>query len=337
MKNKVTYLFGAGASCKALPMVNEIPDRIKNLIELLERDEYKLDETAGFDDLHLTRHQSKREIQLKMIESLKWMLEKSANHASVDTFAKKLYIRDSTELDRLKIALSVFFIFEQARNKPDNRYDAFFASLIDDIRVFPDHIRILSWNYDYQFELAFSEYLGIDEISTNQNYLQVSSKWGDNKQRDGFEMFKLNGTTAFAGRNGMRRYQYINNLKGQPGIEFVEMVTRNFAFVSYVSGYYSTLSFAWEKEEKDKCIIEKAMLNTKDTAVLVVIGYSFPFFNREIDRKIIGSMKNLSKVYIQSPDAHNVAERFQAMRDDLHGIEILNKLDVGQFLLPNEL
>ena len=34
--NKITYLFGAGASRHALPIVDEIPDRLKKLIDLLE-------------------------------------------------------------------------------------------------------------------------------------------------------------------------------------------------------------------------------------------------------------------------------------------------------------
>ncbi len=46
--NKITYLFGAGASKHALPIVNEIPDRILKLIALLETDELKLDKEVTF-------------------------------------------------------------------------------------------------------------------------------------------------------------------------------------------------------------------------------------------------------------------------------------------------
>jgi len=34
--NNITYLFGAGASVGALPIVNQIPNRIENLIALME-------------------------------------------------------------------------------------------------------------------------------------------------------------------------------------------------------------------------------------------------------------------------------------------------------------
>lgn len=34
--NKVTYLFGAGASAGALPIINQIPDRLNELITFLK-------------------------------------------------------------------------------------------------------------------------------------------------------------------------------------------------------------------------------------------------------------------------------------------------------------
>jgi len=88
------------------------------------------------------------------------------------------------------------------------------------------------------------------------------------------------------------------------------------------SGIFSKLSFAWEDYERpEQNIINKVTTSTKDTEVLVVIGYSFPFFNREVDRKIIGEMKNLKKVYFQDKNPHNIKLRFQAIRNDL-----LNKI-----------
>jgi hypothetical protein len=159
----ITFLFGAGASKGALPLVSEIPDRLEHLINLLEKDEFKLDSNSTFDQLKLKDSKSKRDYQIELIESLKWLQSESKRHASVDTFAKKLFIKSNYQaLKKLKIAISVFFIFEQSINKPDFRYDAFFASLMDDSGDFPENLRILSWNYDYQFELAFSEYSGQD-------------------------------------------------------------------------------------------------------------------------------------------------------------------------------
>lgn len=39
------------------------------------------------------------------------------------------------------------------------------------------------------------------------------------------------------------------------------------------------------------------------TTILVVIGYSFPFFNREVDKQIFNELNNrvLKKIYFQDP------------------------------------
>ncbi|MEJ5303897.1 MAG: hypothetical protein WHT22_10810 [Bacteroidales bacterium] len=227
--NKITYIFGAGASRHALPIVSEMPDRMKALIELLEIDHLKLDDTFTYTDLQLPNPKTNREFQLDMIASLKWMMEASQNHASVDTFAKKLFIKRKYEdLKRLKIAMSVFFIFEQARNKVDYRYDAFFASLLNNLSNFPDNVRILSWNYDYQFEIAFSEYSDQYEISKNQSWLRINSKYCYNDRYTGFGIYKLNGTTGLYSDGGWQQYMYVPYLKVPFDKFFVDQMTKSF-------------------------------------------------------------------------------------------------------------
>lgn len=336
--NKITYLFGAGASRNALPIVNEMCGRMKKLIELLESEELELENNATYSHLSISNLKTDREYQLEMIESLKWMMVSSENHASVDTFAKKLSIKQQYEnLKKLKIAMSIYFIFEQALNKIDFRYDSFYASLLNTYSEFPKNVSIISWNYDYQFELAYSEYSDVKEIRTNQLRLRVNSKYGEGSRSDGFSIYKLNGTTSLNSDGGWNQYPYIESLKVPVDIDFVNQITKQYVLGTYFKKISSSLSFAWEGENPETGIVEKTISNTKDTDVLVIIGYSFPFFNRDVDRRIIGSMTNLKKVYLQAPDAEIIEERFHAIRDDLKGIELIKKFDVGQFLLPNEL
>lgn len=82
----ITYLFGAGASREALPIVNEIPSRLKKIIEILRTNNLHISNQESFKDVP-----EKTQFQLleQLIEDLTWVLEKSENHASVDTFAKK--------------------------------------------------------------------------------------------------------------------------------------------------------------------------------------------------------------------------------------------------------
>lgn len=336
--NKIAYLFGAGASRNALPIVNEIPSRLKSLIDLLNSEKLQLSAEEKFTDIGLKKLESKNVYQKELVTDLKWLLDESSKHASVDTFAKKLTIkREHKKLDRLKVALSIFFIFEQTINQPDKRYDSFFASIHNELYDFPENIRILSWNYDYQFELSYLEYSGQSEISSIQTSLNINHKYGDNHQRDKFGIYKLNGTTGLYSDNGWRQYMYATNLNVEIDINFINQIVRNYTAAIYLNNIYSNFSFAWENEQPEKSIVKMSVDATKDTVALVVIGYSFPFFNRDIDRKIIGSMSNLKRVYFQAPDAEILIERFKAIKDDINGIELIPKYDLEQFVLPNEL
>jgi hypothetical protein len=57
----------------------------------------------------------------------------------------------------------------------------------------------------------------------------------------------------------------------------------------------------------------------------------------ENDREIIRNMTNLRKIYFQAPDAHNLQERFFSIREDIKVDKLINRFDIDQFLIPNEL
>ena len=118
----------------------------------------------------------------------------------------------------------------------------------------------------------------------------------------------------------------------------LELIIRNYATLRLGQlQLFSGLSFAWERFGKlEHDIVEYAKGETSETEVLVVIGYSFPYFNREIDREVIGNMKSLQKVYFQAPDADILKERFLSIRDDIESSSLLPRFDLEQFLLPNE-
>jgi len=61
-----------------------------------------------------------------------------------------------------------------------------------------------------------------------------------------------------------------------------------------------------------------------------------PFFNREVDRQIIQSMK-LKKVYIQDLSPSGIRDRLLTINPNFKNIEIVEKTSVDQFLLPGEL
>src|SRR5688500_4407510 len=154
----VTFLVGAGASAKALPTIDKLPDRLRSFEDFFRSQTfaknrhapYRDELSAGLQLMYnkLIRHEANENIKL---------------HETVDTFAKKLNILEKDnctpkdiDLTKLKILLCLFFASEQLTMGIDIRYDSFFASILGNTaKKLPERIRIVSWNYDNQFELAY--------------------------------------------------------------------------------------------------------------------------------------------------------------------------------------
>jgi hypothetical protein len=338
----ISFLFGAGASCHALPIVDQIPDAIEEFLNEIKDEKYLLSDTEGFNFPNL-KH-SKRDFQEEFWRTLEWMKDGAKNHASIDTFAKKLLItQQNNDLIKLKAGLSCFFIYLQIKNNIDKRYDSFFAALINpskQIYNLPDNLRVLSWNYDFQFEKAYSAYSNDNGLDFNQSRLNISPSHLGKSEEGMFAIFKLNGTTGVHEVEWNNIKNLINTLNTSSNASLMDVLVKAYAgFTKYSSKFKPLLTFAWEHDIISNQVLESAIKSTRDTEILVVIGYSFPFFNRDIDRKIIGEMKNLKKVYFQAPgrEAHNYIDRFQAIRNDLHHSNLIPIEDVNQFFLPHEL
>lgn len=338
----ITYIFGAGASANTLPIVNQIPSRIESLVaNIFANGEFN--ELNNETPRNITVEKSRKEILNLLLDDMSWLKVETEKHASVDTLAKKFFItKKKQDLDRLKIALSAFFILEQARNKIDYRYDAFYASLLkSDIRSLPPHVKILSWNYDYQFELSFSAYSQNNDISTNQALLNIVHKnVQDSYTQNAFGIFKLNGSAALYQPSRHNHFHFVNSFTHSITLDILRGVIDGYANIILRPDVVPLLSFAWENEWGNGTLIDRATNATKESQTLVVIGYSFPFFNREIDAKILNNMTDLQKIYIQIPnpeDANSIKERIATLYARPAQLEFVIKHDRSQFLLPYEL
>lgn len=305
-----------------LPVVNEIPGRLSFLISRLADEKKELEKQRNINnDLE------------ELINDIEWIRDNSERHASIDTFAKKLYLtKNEEDYFRLKKALIVYLTFEQY-NKPDGRYDSFFASILgkdkDDL---PQNITLLSWNYDCQVEMAYEEYLRSDDIASTAYYLNEYNKIAElfdespYDKIDGFKIIKLNGTALIGNGNYLskdKKYQIVQSL-----IDLYKEIKPE----------KIRLSFAWERMgNRFQTLISDSIA---DADVLVIIGYSFPFFNREVDRLIFNSMPNLKKIYIQDPNAEKIKIGLKSVLEEgtyaFHHIEMLEP-DGKQFFLPPEL
>jgi hypothetical protein len=338
---KITYLIGAGASANAIPIVSKMREKLIEFINVLQSPNSNISNEEVFTNAELQRRGIKpSEMKTELLELLQWMASNMERHVSVDTFAKKLYLTGKdTEFNNLKIALSIFLTYVQAINRPDQRYDAFYASILNDHYTnFPDNVRIVSWNYDYQFELSFNTFSNSKEFLDNQKILRIIEKNSKRKTQNKFEIYKINGTCGFFTNHNFTNSAFINSIS-KPELttdQLMELLS-NYAVIRHVKKYPLSLSFAWEEIRFEDDVIKDAISNVNDTQALVVIGYSFPYYNREIDRKIIGSMTNLKKVYIQDLGPKTIKERFKAIRDDIDDSQFVLNDDKNLFLIPNEL
>lgn len=342
MKN-VTYLFGAGASRSTIPIVEQLIPSMGYELKLLKTNfDNILDAILKINNNPYVT----KEVFTELIDDFERVISDSEKHQSIDTFAKKLFILGEFDyLKRLKTILSFYFIIIQSRNKADLRYDSFFASILQESPLdFPKNLKILSWNYDYQFEKAYSEYSRDNRTEaclSSLNVISKNSRGGNQIDNNQFGILKLNGTASFMlDTDSSRVYNFIQNVNAEYDIPLIHSILQNYASLHHVqktkTKLVPSISFAWEDYAYGKYIVNKAIEFSKQTEILIVIGYSFPFFNRLVDRDIINSMKNLEKVYFQAPDADVIKERFLAIRDNIPDKDLIIRKDVIQFVFANE-
>lgn len=200
--SKVVYLMGAGASygtryrdtiTSGIPIVSEIPPELNywaGEIKATSWGEHASYKNKNFE-VDLT------EAQNKLSNDFKWLAKECANHSTIDTYAKKLFLTGKmTDYNRLKRALSTFLLVEQIAHRSDMRYDAFLANILNKEKLITDDITIITWNYDSQFEIALN---GYDIRLTDMRYSPICLPvYNDDTRNQRYKIFKINGSATFS-------------------------------------------------------------------------------------------------------------------------------------------
>jgi hypothetical protein len=381
--NNTTYLLGAGASANTIPIVNQIGQRLKEVLFFLEKYRYSENNLKERDKWPQHLHDFNSLIQ-KIIDDFNWLIEVSSKHQTIDTLAKKYYLTNDINLIRLKKTLIQYFIIEQVLFLESNpskdykfikskeyRYDSFFAALFEKngkkLRVNP-RVKIVSWNYDQQIELALSSYSNSRLTSIKEEFQVLpneSTYFNDSAIRfdlSSFGCLKINGNAVWCPLpvNGVdSRYSaldYSNRegfnhelLLGEVLYEIEQM--KNINGVDHIQNSIRQLNFSWEDDddftEKYKGFnTHRQLLSSiaKTTETLVIIGYSFPIFNRSVDKQFFENLDNVKKVYIQDPNCEEVwsliekgFEVFKKRRKVGVDLEFVLEKNTSQFIIPPEL
>ena len=310
------YYIGAGASARSLPVAKYMPCRLQELAN----------KTAAFAECSDSLNGRVAEIA----GDLRWLADSSQERTSVDALAHNCHLRaDNEQMARLKKALAVFFLLEQAQRPVDPRYRDFlsYLSQLNERRnvAMPTDVRVISWNYDMQFEMAYAEFLHPDDYPKVATALQVVPGLGDGAYCSKcFSIVKLNGTAGMVlGAQGLAR-QYKNYLTS----DFKKTLKQ--VGSSYDDNGIPYLNFAWVDDEWRN----DALKRIERVETLVVIGYSFPLVNRDVDQEILTRLLRPEKLYVQAGrDGPAVKERLAGLGVDAERVSLVE--DVGQFYIPH--
>ena len=336
---KITYLLGAGASAQILPLIKDqilgrpgLPTALENFVSIKMGD--------------IVERSSWSQEQFK---KLTLIIQKCKSFRTPDLAAK--YYLEKKDLGNyllIKKLISHYFSdFESSFDLTgtgfegkniDSRVIPFLTTISEKNKI-PKNIKIISWNYDTQIEMGSKELYAVSGVNDfDENFHAWPSKFTDKDKVDkDFLLLHLNGISGYlySERNLASKIESPFNFS-EPGEPL--------------------LSFAWEDDSSfnkntfTEKRIDLAKKMIEGTTVLVVIGYSFPFFNRKIDSQLFSFMRNtLKKIYFQDPvlDGQSLFSQFDLIKDKKEFMEIgpagriiteiVHIQNVEQYYVPFEL
>ncbi|MES2381420.1 MAG: hypothetical protein V4538_10300 [Bacteroidota bacterium] len=333
---KITYLLGAGASYNALPIVNELASVADEIIK------------------HLIHYKTSYPNNIKNYSDFSKtisLIKEVAKHHSIDTLARKIWIKnkgsaDNDEYIRIINLITAILYFKQIeknilgydnisikRKSPielviDPRYEAFFAAILKDDCSIPHNFSFISWNYDFQIEKALHFYSDKRISETAEEYKIIYDK--SRPPNKTTQIIKINGTSLFESNNNVFDSTICNH---EIYSILIDALSDNMERLKNTS---SLIKFAWENEPEIKNHHAIASEKIKDSDFVVVIGYSFPIFNRAVDIELFKYFEK-GKIIIQAPesDVHQYIQQLESIKSNLSekAIPITN---LNQFYIPNE-
>jgi hypothetical protein len=310
MESNIFYLLGAGASVMqdkyskkaCLPLSNDFVEKIEKLMKLtIDVHEFptKTKEILDKIDLNISG----------LNQSVKDFLEEISKFGTIDEAMRYYYLNDNkSQFEEFKHTIStIFYIFENIEQFRDPRYKQFLMTLIENKKfTLPKKIKILSWNYDNQFEHA------CNEIQDNSNKINILNS--DN-------YIKINGSASFEPiQSNILIPESTNQFQSE--IENFENFRQK----------PNKIDFAWEEEFNSKFIerLENLKKVKSEKAILNVIGYSFPFINHKYDLEILETI-NPSTVYYQ-----NIFDQTEVLQERFDKpFKFIN--DCSRFYTPKEM
>lgn len=321
----VTYFTGAGASAQAIPIWKWQAYSMIDAQKLLNRDYGHQGLNIRLEPYNATSF--KTGTPERILRDITWFGYKALEFGTIDTYAKKLFLNENWELLRyLRAAVSLHLsLIECTEDYPpfsvdansniktgsiDSRYISLFAKILDSEKgnVYLKHdYSFITWNYDLQLQRAMREFFRYDSEEELGPIIQnaLSMKFSNGNRKVEEQLINLNGHHgAFLNSNKNQLQFYIDraNLKDKTTTSFLNELS----FVSQSLSrdqidFSSSIRYAWERTAAEQHL-QKAKDIISMTHTLVIVGYSFPVFNRTIDRELLDvKTLPLKEIIIQDP------------------------------------
>ena len=371
---KITYLLGAGASYNACPILDKQAEmmvkiaefELQTIIRELNPEKYVYGVSFKFTDEDIPKIPSNNKSQI--LWHIGYFGKKALEYNTIDTYAKKLHLNGETdELKKLKMCVSVFFDlwenFHEQRyfhfsndvNFPlekktipsifpkyqriDNRYKSLFSILLDsnnnnEIKLNSD-FKFISWNYDLQLEETFKLFIKNGKSIKNEELNDLFKFKEIQKNKISNDVFHLNGHRGFYNvKSGdtENRFTSFEEYWENNKILYNALIEGETHFDNYIK-------YAWEDLNNEFSSKIHSVLS--ETEILVIVGYSFPAFNRRIDQNMFNSLvpDKIKKIVYQDPNATKelILNLFKNPNLFKNKIEVLNnEKSLTQFYLPND-
>lgn len=354
MANELTYILGAGASYQSFPLVKTFSKRYKEFISFLNK--------TGIKD-RMALHHAHFSAFSDNLES----------HQSFDTYFKKLFhTNDYHQIKKTKKILHLYFIWEhlvppytnnesrdtfieesdingfRKQSRIDKRYDALIAGILKP-RLGKASVytktNFISWNYDLNLLSSIKNFFYPKE--SYESFIKCIQKnnsiWEIDEQ---ITIINLNGYFYSKKFNSCT---HLLNISAKDIIE--QKIEEGFLIENMLDDDSELIRFAWEAVSESERDMQKQVIDVVKNKIansdnIVVIGYSFPLYNRIVDYQYFNPLLlNGKAVYIQDINAQNFDD---ILRNDFRlddSMEILNtpytrmvlQANCDNFIIPSSI
>lgn len=363
MNDKVVYLFGAGASFNAIPVVSGMGMRLRTFL--------------NYFDYHKEEKQIVGSVPDAVVQKTWRALVGEVNESySIDTLARRAWLsNDLQKFSDIKQLIGAYILWEEIvkpdqnssidlirinpllgdeyiestnrfnylwdgsympsdkiRDKDiklkntDYRYESLISVIAEERFKLSDRFSFISWNYDNQLEMAVDRVFG---LRNDWNANDENSERRINEKMHGMlrnRFYKLNGSASLSSFDFEPPSRFYKECRS------AEM-RRIRDFLGGVKKFDNRIHFAWE--EKPEFDHNRFLNILTEANIVIIIGYSFPEYNRVIDKQIIDkAAKGFNKKFIIQDTAENIDRIDSRLKSIKSGIDVTKITDLNQFYIP---